>query len=735
SLERALLKWVNSTLKKQNAQLHVSNFGSDLKDGAALAYLISSFDDNVSQAEEILKEQDINKRAELVLQYAQQYDCRHFASAADIVDGNKNLNLAFVAVLHNLKVSRDKAQQIRIQLEGAKENAEAALLRVNSSREVESKKLKLQLNDAREEAERLRQERDQLRNLLEEFKEQAQDQEAVYAENGKLLEKLNALEDELQQSRNINDQVTSSFESITDTLAQVVSSEQDVSKQLQLQNNRIIELQAEVDYYKQLVRELEDDNRELRKQLAALKETDSYLSLHNLSAPFTSLNNVSDNQEDLAQQLAASKALSQSLQYELLALQSDKDEKSQELEQALQRAERAEEKVQLSTESLAQLYAQTKLSKGDISNKSTEFQKKQEQLEKSIDTLYEEALALQLMSKDDPERERLLQEQIRHMQNITVQLVQQANMNEAEVIERVLSDLHKHQGLFDKLQLKERSQRDLVSALAEFVSQLNRKAVDNEKKVEALSKSIDTLNDELQKKTQAEQQQQQLQQSSQQQLQQKSNGFRDADIDESAANVAKEARKQMYSQLNDEKERLQDRLAILQRTTAAIMEQRSILIEENNRLLNNESGEALNLSRQIQSLDQLLAANAKFREELEMGSQEHLNSNMNLEQLALKQARVQKQVNEMINSEDCLIEDLTNMKEANEELQERLEHAQRCISALMQQRSILLQDRDELKAQLSVAKSQQSLAASNDGLYKTKHNNSFASAPNLASKQ
>ncbi|KAJ3064397.1 hypothetical protein HDU98_012201 [Podochytrium sp. JEL0797] len=213
SLEKALLKWVNATLKKQNLQLRVTNFGCDLSDSVALSLLISIFDENTNEPQPILQEPDLSKRAELVLDYAQKFDCRHFASAADIVNGNKNLSLAFMAVLLNLKVSRDKAQEVRIQLEGAKDTAEAALLRVHSSKELETKKLRLQLEDAKEEIERLRNDRDNLQNDLEALRAQAEEQEAVYEENNQLINSMADAQKELEQSRQVNEHVSASVES------------------------------------------------------------------------------------------------------------------------------------------------------------------------------------------------------------------------------------------------------------------------------------------------------------------------------------------------------------------------------------------------------------------------------------------------------------------------------------------------------------------------------------------
>ncbi|KAJ3074740.1 hypothetical protein HDU98_010425 [Podochytrium sp. JEL0797] len=724
SLEKALLKWVNATLKKQNLQLRVTNFGSDLSDSVALSHLISIFDENANEPQRILQEPDLSKRAELVLDYAQKFDCRHFASAADIVGGNKNLNLAFVAVLHNLKVSRDKAQEVRIQLEGAKDTAEAALLRVHSSKELETKKLRLQLDDAKEEIERLRNDRDNLQNDLEALRAQAEEQEAVYEENNQLINTLADVQKELEQSRQVNEHVSARVESLADSCSHALNSKKDLLDKLEQQSSQIQELKLALDFSRQQVKELQESNAQLKQQLLDLSAAgSSYLSLNDLScAPANSLNNLSNNQQpDLAQQLAESQQLALKLQYQLLEFQALSGEKSQQLELAVERAEKAEQQANTSNESLAQLFANAKQQLGSANNNnSTDFEKRQQELILSIDTLNEEVLALQLMNRDDPEREKLLQDQIRQMQQLTILLVAQANLNEAEVVERVFFDLRKQQGdVFGQLQLKDSSHKDLVAALSEFVNQLKRKAVDSEKKVQTLTKSIDTLHLELQE--------QKLQQ---QPSQQQEETFRDADIDENDS----KARKQMFHALDSEKQKLQDRLAVLHRTTAAIMEQRSILISENNKLMNNESLEHIHLSRQIKSLDSLLAENLKIRQEIEEGNEEFFNSTANLEELAIQQIKVQTQVDAMVRSEDCLIEDLNQMKETNQELQEKLENSQRCIAALMAQRSILLKDRDELKEQLTVARSQQSLAQSNEQLSRTKHNNSFASAPNLAKK-
>ncbi|KAI8829048.1 hypothetical protein BJ741DRAFT_624325 [Chytriomyces cf. hyalinus JEL632] len=748
SLERALLKWVNGTLNGLGLQTRITNFGSDLSDSHALAFLIASFDDNLELAQEIVAEPDLIKRAEGVLQYAEKFDCRHFASASDIVDGNKNLNLAFVAVLHNLKVSRDKNKQVRIQLEASKEDAEAKLLRVASSKDVELKRLKLQLSDATDEAERLKYERDAYEAELNQLRVHAEQQEDLSADNANLSKKLADLEHELSESRTINHLVSSSVDSLTNSVSEVYSMKKSLEDQLQTAkdsyDDQLALWKSKLHAAEGQIKALEIENQILREKLHEAKSlNESMQSFQDLTAPANSFENLNNNQEEmqqLAEELARSNLNAQSVQYRLLALQTQNDEQALQLDQALKRARLAEEQVQASTESLNQLYANAKSTGADpVANDTKQEQK---ELVRSIDTVFEETLALQLLSKEDPSREIQLQEQIQQMQQLTVQLAQQATVNETQVIERVFADLRKQKhSLFDDLQMKTCSEQDLVKGLTHIVLQLQSKADMNEKKAQAMSESVDTLNCELQKLVQEKKEAVSVSE------------FRDAHIDSVPAINAptqeeqeKAANKHAFAQLENENSRLEDRLQVLNRTTAAIMEQRSLLIDENKRLAdkekNNREADAdaaysIGISRQIQSLDKLLEHHVQLRAEMQQtnfGDQLQNANRLSMEVLALQTARVQAQVDAMIKSEDCLIEDLTSMRTANEELHERLDGAQRCIAALMAQRSILLKERDELMVKGKDAfKSQESIAESNEGLSQTKHNNSFASAPNMAS--
>jgi plastin-1 len=86
-----------------------------------------------------LKEPDLNKRAEMVLENAAKLNCRKFLKPRDIVAGNPKLNLAFVANLFNThpglepltEEERGKLEEWLFASEGTRE-ARAFALWINS---------------------------------------------------------------------------------------------------------------------------------------------------------------------------------------------------------------------------------------------------------------------------------------------------------------------------------------------------------------------------------------------------------------------------------------------------------------------------------------------------------------------------------------------------------------------------------------------------------------------------
>ncbi|KAL6067439.1 fimbrin [Balamuthia mandrillaris] len=123
--EETLLRWFNYHLKRAGHPRRVRNFGSDIADSENYLVLLNQL--NPSQCRlDALQEQNLERRAEAMLQNADKVGCRKFVEPIDVVLGNPKLNLAFVANLFNnnvcLEDDRSGEQQRRLQAE-----AEAAM--------------------------------------------------------------------------------------------------------------------------------------------------------------------------------------------------------------------------------------------------------------------------------------------------------------------------------------------------------------------------------------------------------------------------------------------------------------------------------------------------------------------------------------------------------------------------------------------------------------------------------
>ncbi|KAI8637092.1 fimbrin [Parasitella parasitica] len=95
-----LLRWFNYHLKAAGWERRVSNFSKDICDGENYTILLNQIKpDECSRAP--LQEQDVLKRAEMVLQNANAIGCRKYLTPKAMVSGNPKLNLAFVAHLFN----------------------------------------------------------------------------------------------------------------------------------------------------------------------------------------------------------------------------------------------------------------------------------------------------------------------------------------------------------------------------------------------------------------------------------------------------------------------------------------------------------------------------------------------------------------------------------------------------------------------------------------------------------
>ncbi|XP_049881769.1 plastin-3 isoform X2 [Pectinophora gossypiella] len=102
SPEAILLRWVNHHLQQAGVTRRCTNFQADVSDSEIYSYLLKQIAPaDAGVTTEALMEQDLHRRAEVMLQQAAKLRCRAFVTPADVVGGVYKLNLAFVANLFN----------------------------------------------------------------------------------------------------------------------------------------------------------------------------------------------------------------------------------------------------------------------------------------------------------------------------------------------------------------------------------------------------------------------------------------------------------------------------------------------------------------------------------------------------------------------------------------------------------------------------------------------------------
>jgi len=101
--DQILVRWMNYHLKDTaygKTGKTVNNMSSDLKDGQAYTYLLNRIDPDKCSLN-ALNEQDLHKRAEIILNNAESLGCRKYLTPNALINGNSKLNFAFVANLFN----------------------------------------------------------------------------------------------------------------------------------------------------------------------------------------------------------------------------------------------------------------------------------------------------------------------------------------------------------------------------------------------------------------------------------------------------------------------------------------------------------------------------------------------------------------------------------------------------------------------------------------------------------
>jgi len=98
--ELILLRWFNYHLQRANHPRRVTNFSEDVKDAINYTVLLHQIAPQHCDLAG-LDEQDVERRASMVLDNSVKLGCQRFIFPRDIVSGNHKLNLSFTAALFN----------------------------------------------------------------------------------------------------------------------------------------------------------------------------------------------------------------------------------------------------------------------------------------------------------------------------------------------------------------------------------------------------------------------------------------------------------------------------------------------------------------------------------------------------------------------------------------------------------------------------------------------------------
>jgi len=119
--EETLLRWINFHLARAGETKRVTNFSDALKDGSVYLTLLHSIDPEKCPKDPSLVAADADPlaRAHAVVENARALDVPVMVQPADIVSGNRKLNLAFVAQIFNTRHGLEVRAEERKEIEQA----------------------------------------------------------------------------------------------------------------------------------------------------------------------------------------------------------------------------------------------------------------------------------------------------------------------------------------------------------------------------------------------------------------------------------------------------------------------------------------------------------------------------------------------------------------------------------------------------------------------------------------
>jgi plastin-1 len=98
--EQILIRWMNFHLKQAGQERRVTNLGGDIKDSISLIYVLNQLDKTLCPLDG-LSEEDVTKRAEIMIQNSIKLGVPSIVRPSDVTSGNTKINTIFVAEIFN----------------------------------------------------------------------------------------------------------------------------------------------------------------------------------------------------------------------------------------------------------------------------------------------------------------------------------------------------------------------------------------------------------------------------------------------------------------------------------------------------------------------------------------------------------------------------------------------------------------------------------------------------------
>ncbi|KAJ1557772.1 phospholipid scramblase 1 [Nowakowskiella sp. JEL0078] len=263
--EKVLLEWMNNVLEKAGCTRKSSNFGNDLADSVCLSFLVHyisppeiaiHFDLKANIADD-----DLERRAEVMLEAAGRLGCRQFASSVDIVAGNKNLNMAFVAILFNAQLELAAMAKRTAAMADSEENLRKA---VNDKEELLRNMTEVKESTINTLQESIRELEQQLEKLKLELFRTNKENDKKYEENLRLKEFINLLQMSVQKAEAEINSLSNSNE-ILDSKVKMLHSE------LKILEEQIEKMLAENAITRQEKELAQNENIKLNSQIQCLQ--------------------------------------------------------------------------------------------------------------------------------------------------------------------------------------------------------------------------------------------------------------------------------------------------------------------------------------------------------------------------------------------------------------------------------------------------------------------------------